>query len=292
MLLSIEHSTVYRYTRPVRFTTHRLLVRPLEGHDIKIRSSSLVIEPAHHIRWIHDIFDNSIALVDFDEPANQLRVESRVTVEQYNTNPFNFILEPDAVELPFDYEAEDAPDVAPYLRRHFPQDDAAIQNWSEPFRGAGKTGTVNFLTALTNSMPLSFTYVRREEKGVQSPAQTLGARTGSCRDFSVLLMETARYFGLAARFVSGYLCRSDCCTYGVASGATHAWVEIYLPGAGWTGFDPTCGILAANAHVRVAVAREPSQAVPVSGAFIGSVDDYIGLEVNVNAQVVKEVVSP
>lgn len=292
MLLNIEHTTVYRYTRPVQFGTHRILVRPLEGHDVQIRSSSLIVEPAHRIRWIHDIFDNSIALVDFTEPANELRVESRLTVEQFNTNPFNFVLEPYALELPFAYEAGDAADVAPYLLRRFPQDDVAIQKWCRPFRGTSQTNTLDFLTALNSSIPLSFTYIRREEPGVQSPAQTLASRRGSCRDFSVLLMEGARYVGLAARFVSGYLCSSDAFTHEAASGATHAWVEIYLPGAGWTAFDPTCGILAADAHVRVAVARDPSQVVPVSGTFIGTVADSLGMEVFVKARGVKHVTSP
>jgi transglutaminase-like putative cysteine protease len=292
MLLNIEHSTVYHYTRPVQFGPHRIVIRPLEGHDVKIRSSSLLIEPAHRIRWIHDIFGNSIALVDFTEPATELRVESRLTVEQYNTNPFNFVLEPYAVELPFAYEPGDVPDVAPYLLRRFPQDDVAIQKWSRPFRSATQTGTLDFLTALNSSIPLSFTYTRREEPGVQSPAQTLASRGGSCRDFSVLLMETARYVGLAARFVSGYLCNSDSFTNEAASGATHAWVEIYLPGAGWTGFDPTCGILTADAHVRVAVARDASQVAPVSGSFIGTVADSMGLEVIVKARAVKDVTSP
>jgi transglutaminase-like putative cysteine protease len=292
MLLNIEHTTVYRYTRPVQFGMHRVLMRPLEGHDVQIRSSSLLIKPAHRIRWMHDIFGNSVALVDFKEPSTELRVESRLSVEQFNTNPFNFVLEPYAVELPFAYKPAEAPDVAPYLLRSFPQDDLAIQKWSRPFRGATQTGTLDFLTALNGSVPLSFTYIRREEAGVQSPAQTLASRAGSCRDFSVLLMETARYVGLAARFVSGYLCSSDSFTHQAASGATHAWAEIYLPGAGWTGFDPTCGVLAADSHARVAVARDPAQAVPVSGSFIGTSADYAGLDVTVIARAVKEVAPP
>src|SRR6266404_4881996 len=270
MLLSIEHITVYRYSRPVEFGTHRLLVRPLEGHDVQIRSSSLLIEPAHRVRWIHDIFDNSIALADFKEASTKLRVESRVTVEQFNTNPFDFVLDPEAVELPLDYGADEKADVAPYLLRRFKQDDGAIQNWARPFRGTGQMRTVDFLMALTRSVRSDFTYIRREEAGVQSPAQTLRSLCGSCRDFSVLLMETARSFGLAARFVSGYLCQSDTFSHESASGATHSWAEIYLPGAGWKGFDPTCGVLVADSHVRVAVARESFQAAPISGTFIGS----------------------
>src|ERR1700687_386404 len=135
MLLEIEHLTLYRYAKPVEFSTHRLLLRPLEGHDVQIRSSSLRVAPACRIRWIHDVFDNSIAVVDFLEPSKQLRIESRVTVEQYNTNPFDFLIEPSVAEIPFHYEAGILPDVAPYLQRQYPEDDLALQNWIRPFLG-------------------------------------------------------------------------------------------------------------------------------------------------------------
>ena len=128
MLLRIEHITTYRYSEPVQFSTHRLLVRPLEGHDVQLRASALSIRPKYRIRWIHDIFDNSIALIDFLEPSTELHIESRVTVQQYNTNPFDFVLEASACEIPFRYEPRDLPDVSPYLQRLFPQDDGALLN--------------------------------------------------------------------------------------------------------------------------------------------------------------------
>ena len=161
------------------------------------------------------------------------------------------------------------------------------------FGGGGVGGTVDFFSALGRSVPLFFQYTRREEPGVQSPGETLKRRAGSCRDFALLFMEAARMLGVAARYVSGYLCRADEeGTIGEASDATHAWAEPYLPGAGWKGFDPTCGILAADYHVRVAVARWPEQAVPVSGAFEGVGADYAGLTVTVDARAVKEEGAP
>jgi transglutaminase-like putative cysteine protease len=289
MRLSIEHQTVYRYARPVEFHTHRLMIRPMEGHDVQIRSSELQIQPAHQIRWIHDAFDNSIALLTFTEPASELRVVSRVTVEQYNTNPFNFVLEPHVSGIPFQYQPDESIDIAPFLKRQCPEDDEVIRNWIRPFLDLhGRAKTMDFLTALTRSVPMFFSYQPREEPGVQTPAQTLKQRCGSCRDFALLFMEAARYLGLAARFVSGYLCQSSDQRYSIISGATHAWAEVYLPGAGWKGFDPTCGILAADLHVRVAVARQPAQAPPVSGTYVGKNQDFLGLEVGVKAHSLEE----
>ncbi len=284
MLLNIEHTTVYRYAQPVQLGLHNLILRPREGHDVQIRSSSLMIQPAYRIRWVYDGFDNSVALVEFNEPASELRIESRLVVEQFNTNPFDFVLEPGAVELPFRYRDQDYADVSPYVTCQHPEEQEAVRNWVRPFLNAkGRARTQDFLTTLNRSVPLYFSYKRREEPGVQTPAQTLGLRSGSCRDFAFLFMEAARSLGLAARFVSGYLCQTEAGQYQAISGATHAWAEVFLPGAGWRGFDPTCGILAADSHVRVAVARKPSQALPISGSFVGLTSAYLGLEVQVFA---------
>jgi len=286
MLLNIEHSTLYRYRRPVRFGPHRLMIRAIEGHDVQIRQSGLTVEPPGQVRWLRDVYDNSVAVVDQLEPAPQLSIRSTLLVEQYNTNPFDFVLEPQALELPFNYRPEECADAQAFLERGHPADDDALRHWVRPFLGTnGRARTLEFLTALNRSVPLFFQYARREEPGVQSPGETLQRRTGSCRDFALLFMEAARMLGLAARYVSGYLCRSDeAGTIAQASDATHAWTELYLPGAGWRGFDPTCGMLAADSHVRVAVARWPAQAVPVTGTFDGTADDYAGMVVTVDAR--------
>lgn len=285
MLLSIEHGTTYRYARPVEFGLHKLMIRALEGHDVQIRQSGLAISVPHRIRWLQDIFGNSVALVELLEPGSELQIHSSLQVEQFNTDPFDFVLDRNAVEFPFRYMAEDAHDTAPFLRRHHPEDESAIRAWVRPFLDAkGRGKTLDFFTVLTKSIPIAFQYNVREEPGVQSPGQTLNLRTGSCRDFALLFMEAARLMGVAARYVSGYLCRADAGgTLAQASDATHAWVELYLPGAGWKGFDPTCGILAADYHVRTAVTRAPEQAVPVNGTFKGSPADYRGMEVKVHA---------
>ena len=284
MNLSIRHHTVYRYARPVTLGAHRLLIRPLEGHDVQIRSSSLSIEPAHQLRWIHDIFDNSIALVDFTEPADQMRIDSRVTVEQYNINPFNFVLETFATTLPFNYRPEEAVEVIPYLQPEFPNDESDVRKWIRPFLDVQEQGrTLDFLTSLNKSFPLFFQYFQRDELGIQSPRETLHKRSGSCRDFALLFMEAARYLGVAARFVTGYLCRPNEANRDAAHGSTHAWAQVFLPGAGWKGFDPTSGVLAADLHVSTGVTRCPHQASPVSGSFAGKSQDFLGMEVTVDA---------
>lgn len=270
MLLTIEHTNLYRYTWPVELTLHQLMLRPVECHEVQIRSESLEIHPAHQLRWEHDVFDNSIALVNFTGKTDELRITSRYTVEQFNLNPFNFVLEIYTNELPFAYQDDEAPDLAPFLKQHHPQDTAAIQEWVRPLLSSqGRARTLEFLIALNQSVAAQFGYSRREEPGVQTPAETLKSRSGFCRDFALLFMEAARYMGLAARYVSDYLCSTEGEKLEGAADATHAWAEFYLPGAGWKGFDPTCGTLAAGLHLRVAVAREPSQATPICGSYLG-----------------------
>jgi len=288
VLLSIEHTNIYRYARPVELTLHKLMLRPMEGHQVQVRSGSLEITPAHQVRWKHDVFDNSIALVNFTGKADELRIASCYTVEQFNLNPFDFVLEIYTNDLPFPYQSDEAPDLVPFLKQHHPADVPAIREWLKPFLDSqGRAKTLDFLIALNQSVASTLGYSRREEPGVQTPGETLKTRSGSCRDFALLFMEAARCMGLAARYVSGYLCSTEEDKNEVAADATHAWTEIYLPGGGWRGFDPTCGTLAAELHVRAAVAREPAQATPIRGSYLGDASLYRGMEVTVKAQVIQ-----
>jgi transglutaminase-like putative cysteine protease len=288
LLLTIEHTNLYRYSQPVELTLHQLMLRPLESHEVQIRSERLEIHPAHELRWEHDVFDNSIALVNFTGQTDELRITSRYTVEQFNLNPFNFVLEIYTNELPFAYHSDEVPDLAPFLKQHHLQDTPAIQEWVRPLLDSrGRARTLEFLIALNQSVAAQFGYRRREDPGVQTPAETLKTRSGSCRDFALLFMEAARHMGLAARYVSGYLCSAEGEKSEVAADATHAWAEVYLPGAGWKGFDPTCGTLAAGLHVRVAVARDPAQATPIRGSYLGDASVFRDMEVIVKAQAIK-----
>ena len=284
MLLHIEHSSVYRYHRPVEFTLHKLMLRPAESHGLQIRSEQLEIFPAHRISWKHDVFYNSVAQVFFTEMAAELRIVSRHTVKQFNINPFDFVLEIYANELPFEYQGDDIEDLAPYRKPQHAEDDAEIRDWLGSFLTTNRrAGTLEFLLGVNESIAADFKYVVRIEEGIQTPAQTLQLRSGSCRDFALLFMEAARHMGLAARYVSGYLCGMDERKPEQASDAMHAWVEIYLPGAGWKGFDPTSGILAAGLHVRVAATRNPSQATPIRGSYLGHDRAFRDLHITIDA---------
>lgn len=288
VLLQIDHTNIYRYTRPVELTAHRLMLRPAESHALQIRSEKLDIYPAHTLSWEHDVFYNSVAQVFFTEKAEELRISSRYTVEQFNVNPFNFALEIYTNDLPFDYRGDDVHDLAPYLIRQHPEDQLVIHEWLRPFldsKGRGKT--LEFLLSVNEFIAANFGYGAREEAGVQSPAQTLALRTGCCRDFALLLMEAARHMGLAARYVSGYLCSANQDEPEIAANATHAWTEIYLPGGGWKGFDPTSGILAAGLHVRVAATRNPEQATPIRGSYLGDATRFHDMSVCIDARVIE-----
>ena len=287
MLLKIHHTNIYRYRRPVEFTLHRLMLRPAESHEVTIHSERLDIHPRHQLRWEHDVFYNSVALVNFEEKADELWITSSYTVEKLKLNPFEFVLEIYTNELPFAYQGDEADDLVPYMKPQFPADGKAIAEWIKPrLDDKGRAKTLDFLLGLNASIPEDFTYSRREEAGIQSPAETLARRSGTCRDYALLLMETARHLGLAARYVSGYLCNSDSEDVDIAANATHAWTEIYLPGGGWRGFDPTSGILAAGYHVRVAATRNPSQATPIRGNYIGDHSLFNGMEVSIKAHAI------
>jgi transglutaminase-like putative cysteine protease len=281
MRLQISHITVYRYSEPVFFGPHRLMVRPREGHDLTIESSRLEIFPAHRLRWSHDALGNSVASVDFTQSSDELRVYSEVVVKHFESNPFNFILESYATNYPFQYTPMEFPDLAPFLKSQWPEEEGTVREWLSKFFTPGRSmPTVDLLMEMNQAIRQNFVYNQREEPGVQSPAETLRIRGGSCRDYATLFMEACRHLGLAGRFVSGYLNMPEAQSQ---HGSTHAWTEVYLPGAGWKGFDPTGGIMACDLHVPVAVARRPEDAAPVSGTF--SAPGYaMSMQVSVHVQ--------
>lgn len=265
--LSIAHVTEYWYSTSVTLLPHRLRIRPLESHSLRIESSRLVITPAHGIRWFHDVLGNSVALVTFSEAAASLRVLSEVVISVYEDPPLEFLLEEFAVSCPFDYAIDEQPDLAPFQQSVYPGDRAVLHRWLDRLGFLKRPiETYALLLQLNGEIANHFTYQIREEEGVQSPAQTLRLNSGSCRDFAALFIEACRYMGLASRFVSGYLHMED---NGAGNASTHAWAEVYLPGPGWKGFDPTSGLITCNQHIPVAVARHPEAVPPISGSFVG-----------------------
>ena len=276
--LNISHVTEYLFSAPVSLLPHRLLLRPRENHNVRVESSALEIFPAHTLQWKRDVLDNSVALVSFTEPSDRLRIASSVVIQHYEENPFDFLLDDYAVMHPFDYAKEDQVELAPFLQAVYPADQEAVRRWVDGLGLRWPMETFTLLDRLNRETASRFFYEMREEPGVQSPTLTLTRSSGSCRDFAALFMEACRHFGLASRFVSGYLFTSDADT---ANASTHAWAEVYLPGAGWKGFDPTSGLVTGNRYIAVAVAHHPEAVPPVAGSYISPTGLYPALNVAV-----------
>jgi transglutaminase-like putative cysteine protease len=260
-LLQVHHETVYRYAKPVRFGEHRMLVRPRDSMEQTLKQFELAITPEPTaLHWLHDVFGNCVAVASFDEPSEELRIVATMMVDHSVDLVPQFSIDSRAKIHPFEYPVLDAVDLAPNMTREFPQ-ESEVDQWARRFLDAdGVTDTVELLTAMTRSIQHDFTYLRRPEPGTQKPSTTLARNQGTCRDFALLMMEAARSLGFAARFVSGYLYSPVRDRENRGGGATHAWVQIYLPGSGWMEFDPTNGIVGTRDLIRVGVAREPRQA--------------------------------
>ncbi len=277
--LSLRHVTRYQYTAPVHFMPHRLFLRPREGHDLRIVSSRLSIAPTSTVVWHRDASGNSVAIASFGEPADELSILSELTIEHYEDVPFESPLEDYASSFPFQYDVDERVELAPYQRPLFAREDAALREWVGEFWRAGTpVPTLELLARMNEVIPTRLGYTRREEPGVQRPSETLELGGGSCRDFATLFMEACRFLGIAARFVSGYLHAPG---LDAAEGATHACTEVYLPGAGWRGYDSTPGALTGGDHIPVAVSRHPERVPPVAGAFKGDAKGTIEVEVQV-----------
>jgi len=284
LVITVRHVTTYRYKQAVALGEHRMMLRPRDSYDQKLLDAKLVItpEPAN-IRWVHDVFGNCVAIARFVGRAQELRFESVIRLDHSPTNALDFQIEEYAERYPFTYGADEMPDLLRTIERQYLDPEREVDRWARQFlRPDGRTDTSEMLAAMTNAIRRDLAYVAREESGVQDPAKTLRIKSGSCRDFAVLMIEAVRSLGLAARFVTGYLYRpEDGRGERVGGGATHAWLEVYLPGAGWVEFDPTNGIVGNHDLIRVAVARDPRQAVPISGTWTGFPSDHLGMTVEV-----------
>lgn len=283
-ILTINHKTEYRYARPVAFGEHRIMLRPRPGHDLHVLSASLEIEPAPmRLRWIHDVFGNSVAIATFDERADRLVFTSTATVEHNPPEAFALTSDDPAFFYPFPYDDEEFPDLVQFVTPQYGDPRGELSAWARQFLDAeSPTPTFNILSGMTHGIRDSFDYRKRHEQGTQHPLDTLQLRSGTCRDFALLMIEALRRLGIAARFVSGYIFVPGDSAHGyVGGGNTHAWVQVYLPSAGWIEFDPTNGIVGSRDLVRVAVARDPRQAVPLHGAYLGPVDAFLDMQVDI-----------
>ena len=287
-ILTVRHLTTYSYAAPVRLGEHRMMLRPRDSNDQRLLKSSLEIAPRpRRLRWIHDVFDKCVAIADFAGETRRLVVENNITLEHIAFEEPEFLLEESARYYPFSYGAEEMPDLARAMERHYPDPSGELDRWVRQFVNPGRpTETGALLMTLNNAMKEGLAYERRTTKGTQSPQQTLETRRGSCRDFATLMMEAARTLGFAARFVSGYLYvpSRDTGEGHRGGGSTHAWCQVYLPGSGWVEFDPTNGIVGNRDLIRVAVARDARQAIPLHGSYFGAAEDDEGMVVSVHVR--------
>ena len=270
--VALNHITHYRYSEAVQLSPQVVRLRPAPHCRTRILSYSLRVEPEQHfVNWQQDPFANHLARLVFPEKTKEFKVTVDLVAEMAVYNPFDFFLEPEAENYPFAYAADLAQELAPYLVKGpvTPRFKAFVD--SVPL---GTQRTNDFIVAINQRLQHDIRYLIRMEPGVQTPELTLTNASGSCRDSAWLMVQVLRHLGLAARFVSGYLIqlKADVKALDGPSGAEadftdlHAWCEVFLPGAGWVGLDPTSGLLAGEGHIPVACTPEPSSAAPVSGA--------------------------
>lgn len=283
-LLTIHHKTEYRYANPVAFGEHRIMLRPRDGHDLRVLTGSLdIAPPPMSLRWIHDVFGNSVAIATFDERATTLTFSSIATVEHAPMAEFALTPDDHAYFYPFLYGDEELPDLLQFITPRYGDPEGELSTWARNYLDAeGPTPTFNILSRMTHGIRASFAYRKRHAQGTQHPLDTLQTGSGTCRDFALLMIEALRRLGIAARFVSGYLFVHGDREHGyVGGGSTHAWVQVYLPSAGWIEFDPTNGIIGSRDLIRVAVARDPRQAIPLHGTYLGKADEFLSMDVDI-----------
>lgn len=265
MKLKISHVTRYEYERAVSFSPHLIYLRPRDTALLRVDQFHFNISPDAKVLWTRDSQDNLLARVHFWERAANLNIRAELRVETFDTNPFDFILEPHALTFPFVYDELHAFNLGPYLAPPFAETRTALLSWLDAHFTDRPAETVPFLVALNTLVHRSLTYTRRHERGIQPSTTTLRLGSGSCRDYAVLFVELCRTLGIAARFVSGYL--HDPSPDSAAYGAMHAWAEVFLPGAGWKGLDPTHGIFCDDSFVPVAHAAVAESVNPIQGSY-------------------------
>jgi len=289
VFFDISHSTHYRYHQPVQLGEHRVMFRPRGSHDLRVLATDLQVAPEPvDIRLIQDVYSNSIALVQPQSPATELQLVCTFSVEHAGTRALDLPLNPNASAYPFAYSDEDLIALQHYLLPYYDDPTGELEAWARAFVHAdGSTGTRDLLVEMTQAIRDSMRYVARFDEGVQTPYDTIRLQSGTCRDFATLMIEAARLLGYAARFVSGYLYTAwldDGNPEHVGAGATHAWVQVYLPGAGWIQFDPTNNLIGGTDLIRVGVARHAGLASPVSGSWVGRGGDFAGMFVDVQVR--------
>jgi len=274
IIVAIRHNTSYHYDRFINMGAHVIRLKPAPHSRTKIHSYSLNIEPKEHfINWQQDSFGNYLARVVMHDKVREFKVEVEVVAEMTVINPFDFFVEEYAEKFPFQYETQEVKELAPYFE--IVENGPLLTEWIRKVERFKGLNIVDFLVAVNRELYNEIEYTVRLEPGVFSCEESLQKKLGSCRDSAWLLVQTMRHLGLAARFVSGYLVqlKADQKSVNGPSGTEkdftdlHAWCEVYIPGAGWIGLDPTSGLLAGEGHIPLCCTPAPSSAAPISGAI-------------------------
>ncbi len=280
--LKIHHKTTYRFNKPVTLWPHRLMLRPREGRDLRLISSHLKVTPESVVTWSHDVFGNVVATTTFQNMADNVVIDSVAELQLDAAEWPIFSIAASAIVYPFRYSDDDWTDLGALTRQQYPDPTGQLRDWARAFVRGQSTDTLSLLKDLNAGVANWIRYQSRDDEGTQSPTQTLDRGEGSCRDFAVLFAEAARSLGFGARIVSGYLYNPDSQSVGSSdAGSTHAWAEIFVPGAGWIPFDPTNRGVGGFNLIPVAVVRDIQQAIPVSGDFVGPTDAFAGMSVEV-----------
>ena len=284
-IFNIHHRTVYRYRQPVSLGPHLLMLRPRESRDLRLISNEVTIAPAASVTWAQDVFGNAVATATFQSLADHLVIDSftelRLGAELWPV----FDIAPSAISYPFLYTYDEWSDLGALTVQQYPDPSGRLMAWACAFVRGKPTDSLSLLKDLNAGVSSWICYQSREAEGTQSPIETLDRGWGSCRDLAVLFMEAARCLGFGARIVSGYCHNPGEGEIGqYHPGSTHAWAEVYAPGAGWITFDPTNRSFGGFNLIPVAVARDIRQAMPVAGSFIGASDAFEGMSVEVHVK--------
>jgi transglutaminase-like putative cysteine protease len=267
---SITHRTEYRYAQPVTLGPHRLMLRPRESRDLKLLSHQITTTPPSTITWAQDVFGNAIATATFDKPTDRLVIDSAASLEHSSAAWPVFPIAANAINYPFSYSPEERTDLGALLSPQYDDPMGRLSSW-----------TAGFVRSNPTDITGTASYQAREDEGTQPPGRTLDMGRGSCRDFAVLFVEAARLLGFGARVVSGYLFNPALQN---TDSTTHAWAEVFVPGAGWISFDPTNRQMGSFNLIPVAVARDLAQAMPVAGSFVGAGAARLTVAVRVTEQ--------
>lgn len=282
-IVGIRHRTTYRYREPVSLGPHRLMLRPRENRDIRLIAFDVSITPDARLTWGQDVYGNIVAAAAFSTMTDSLVVESMAQVRIDAAEWPVFDIAASAISYPFLYSDDDWAELGVLAAPRHADPGGRLGDWARAFVRGNTTDTLSLLKDLSAGVAAGTVYRTRDEEGTQPPIQTLDLGMGSCRDFALLFVEAARILGFGARLISGYIHTPGGGETAISgSGTTHAWAEIYLPGAGWIAFDPTNAGFGGHNLVPVAVVRDMAQAVPVSGSYVGDPGAFEAMTIEVS----------